>query len=205
MRPHYGDQHVWSWGLTINNLWCGLKIGMCQRRCSTQKCFQFIETHSEYYFSIKLIFKHEKLWETSGLISSICVGMWWPPLRKKGGHFRCMRWLLSPGTALESFGALDNKFVFINEICRTYLSKQLWNTNKKNTKLRNMAIKTGLFGSLKIKSEQVKNIVLGSKFSKFNNSELEISAGNKHTDMKVNKRKKSPSGEKEFLLEDQDW
>ena len=65
-----------------------------------------------------------------------------------------------------------------------------------------MAIKTGLFGSLKIKSEQIKNIVLGSKFSKFNNSELEISAG-KHTDMKVNKRKKSPSGEKEFL-EDQD-
>ena len=69
-----------------------------------------------------------------------------------------------------------------------------------------MAIKTGLFGSLKIKSEQVKNIVLGSKFSKFNNSELEISAGNKPSDMKINKRKKSPSGgEKEFLLEDQDW
>lgn len=68
-----------------------------------------------------------------------------------------------------------------------------------------MAIKTGLFGSLKIKSEQVKNIVLGSKFSKFSNSELEISAGNK-SDMKINKRKKSPSGgEKEFLLEDQDW
>ena len=54
-----------------------------------------------------------------------------------------------------------------------------------------MAIKTGLFGSLKIKSEQVKNIVLGSKFSKFNNSELEISAGTK-SDLKVNKRKKSP-------------
>ena len=68
-----------------------------------------------------------------------------------------------------------------------------------------MAIKTGLFGSLKIKSEQVKNIVLGSKFSKFSNSELEISAGNK-SDMKINKRKKSPSGdEKECLLEDQDW
>ena len=67
-----------------------------------------------------------------------------------------------------------------------------------------MAIKTGLFGSLKIKSEQVKNIVLGSKFSKFSNSELEISAGNK-SDMKINKRKKSSSGgEKEFLLEDQD-
>ena len=67
-----------------------------------------------------------------------------------------------------------------------------------------MAIKTGLFGSLKIKSEQVKNIVLGSKFSKFSNSQLEISAGNK-SDMKINKRKKSPSGgEKEFLLEDQD-
>ena len=84
-----------------------------------------------------------------------------------------------------------------------YSSKQLRNTNKKNTKLRNMAIKTGLFGSLKIKSEQVKNIVLGSKFSKFSNSELEISAGNK-SDIKINKRKKSPSGEKEFLLEDQD-
>ena len=66
-----------------------------------------------------------------------------------------------------------------------------------------MAIKTGLFGSLKIKSEQVKNIMLGSKFSKFNNSELEISAGTK-SEIKVNKRKKSPSGEKEFLLEDQD-
>ena len=158
-----------------------------------------------FFHQTLLIFKHEKLWGTSGLISSICVGMWWPPLRKKGGHFRCMRWLLSPGTALESFGALDNKFVFINKICRRYLSKQLRNTNNKNTKLRNMAIKTGLFGSLKIKSEQVKNIVLGSKFSKFNNSELEISAGNKPSDMKINKRKKSPSGEKEFLLEDQDW
>ena len=32
--------------LTINNLWRGLEIRMCQRRCSTQKCFQFIETHS---------------------------------------------------------------------------------------------------------------------------------------------------------------
>ena len=66
-----------------------------------------------------------------------------------------------------------------------------------------MAIKTGLFGSLKIKSGQVKNIVLGSKFSKFDNSELEIPTGTK-SDKKLNKRKKSPSGEKEFLLEDQD-
>ena len=49
-------EQLWPWRLTINNLWRGLEIRMSQRRCSTQKCFQFIETHSEFYIFLSIKF-----------------------------------------------------------------------------------------------------------------------------------------------------